>query len=300
MNILIVGLGSIAAKHIQAISNNEIEAKIMALRHSKDASVIPGVINIFSFNDLKDQVDFIIISNPTSEHYNTIQKCISLNCPLFIEKPLFSKPEDFETLNKLVNDKGIKTYVACVLRFHPVVKFLKNNLKNLGTVINEVNIYCGSYLPEWRPGVDYRTIYSAQKAMGGGVHLDLIHEIDYAIYLFGKPNRIKKTFRANSSLKIDAYDYANYCLIYDTFVINVVLNYYRIDPKREIEILFNDKTITGDLLKFRIQDNKGDIIFSSNLDIQQLYDEQIHYFCNNDFTMNNIEEAWEILKIIFE
>ena len=50
-------------------------------------------------------------------------------------------------------------------------------------------------------------ILQFKSKMGGGVHLDLIHEIDYLIYLFGIPKEIKKQYRKVSKLNIDSNDY---------------------------------------------------------------------------------------------
>mgnify|MGYP000441260447 FL=1 len=50
---------------------------------------------------------------------------------------------------------------------------LKNNLPGLRPYSGRV--ICSSYLPEWGPGVDYRTVYSAHKALGGGVTIDLTY-----------------------------------------------------------------------------------------------------------------------------
>ncbi len=298
MNVLIIGLGSIARKHIEALKNNYCDVRLYALRHNKNASPEEGITNIFSIGDVPGSIDIAIISNPTANHYQTIQDCLKLKCPLFIEKPLFSKSEDFNTLHKTIEEYQIKTYVACVLRFHPVIKYLKKLLREKASPINEVNIYCGSYLPDWRKGVDFRNSYSSRKELGGGVHLDLIHEIDYACYLFGKPQQVIKTTRSGSTLKINSCDYANFCLIYDSFAINIILNYYRVDPKREIEILFQDQTIKGDLLNSTITNNLGENLFSGSLEMQQLYDEQMNYFCTHDEPMNQIEEAWEVLKLV--
>ena len=56
--------------------------------------------------------------------------------------------------------------------------------------VYSARVLCSSYLPGWRPGVDYRTVYSAHKDMGGGVTIDLIHEWDYLVELFGKPEKM--------------------------------------------------------------------------------------------------------------
>ena len=57
-------------------------------------------------------------------------------------------------------------------------------------LVYSARVLCSSYLPGWRPGVDYRTVYSAHKDMGGGVTIDLIHEWDYLVELFGKPEKM--------------------------------------------------------------------------------------------------------------
>ena len=62
-------------------------------------------------------------------------------------------------------------------------------------------------MPHWRD-CDYRQNYSAKKNLGGGVLLDLSHEIDLAFYLFGK---LKLEFAQNfkiSELDIDSDDFA--------------------------------------------------------------------------------------------
>ncbi len=52
-----------------------------------------------------------------------------------------------------------------------------------------MSIECRSYLPDWRPGHKYRESYSA-RAAEGGVLRDLIHEIDYAGWLYGWPRKV--------------------------------------------------------------------------------------------------------------
>nr|WP_254596841.1 Gfo/Idh/MocA family oxidoreductase [Flavobacterium sp. 28A] len=169
--------------------------------------------------------------------------------------------------------------------------------------INEVNSYCGSFLPYWRPNVDFRKSYSANKVMGGGVHIDLIHEMDYLYWFFGMPEKVNATMSNKSSLNISAYDYANYTLEYPSFNVNLILNYYRVDAKRSLEILTSEGTIYVDLLKNKVLFNDK-VIFTSQKTVLDTYEDQLKYFMNtvlkNKKNVNSINEAFEILKLCLQ
>ena len=251
MNILVIGVGSIALKHITALRQHHPAASVKALRSSHHAPAYEGVENVYAWDEVMagTKPDFVIISNPTQLHEQSITQALSLNCPLFIEKPVLSDTQNADTLQQQITEKHIITYVACNLRFHPALQFIREYLGTNRREINEVNIYCGSYLPDWRPATDFRKVYSANKAMGGGAHLDLIHEIDYCNWIFGTPQQTLALKRNASSLDIDATDFAAYRLIYEKFTANITLNYYRRDSKREMEIVTAADTFRVDLLK---------------------------------------------------
>jgi predicted dehydrogenase len=255
---------------------------------------------LYEIETVHFQPDFVIISNPTHLHSKTIKEAVRFECPIFIEKPALHTLENSDELLKIILKKKIITYIACNLRFLSCLQFLKVQFENSISMINEANIYCGSFLPNWRPNSDYRKIYSSDKETGGGVHLDLIHELDYLFWLFGNPINAFALRRNVSTLNISAADYANYTLIYNNFVANVVLNYYRQDPKRTFEIVFNDKTWMVDLLKNSIFEDKK-IIFESESTIQDTYLEQMKYFIKciqeNKQPMNSLEESVNVLKI---
>ena len=301
MRVLIVGLGSIAVKHVAALKNINPNVKIYALRSSLEANKIKGIQNLFSFDELQRIViDFAIISNPTFAHKETIKALIPFHIPLFIEKPLFSKLNQGKLIQKITR-KEINTYVACNLRFLGSLQFVKKYIAH--KIINEVNIYCGSYLPDWRPQQNYKHCYSANKDLGGGVHIDLIHEVDYAYWLFGKPEKIRRTFSSESSLNINSYDYANYLLSFKGFHANIVLNYFRRDPKRTLEIVLEEETITVDLLKNKVYKNFN-VIFESKKKIIDTYRDQLEFFIDTILPkkeqFNSAEEAYEILKICLQ
>lgn len=302
MNILIIGLGSIAKKHIAALRSIDENLRLYAYRSSKSTNSIYGVMNLFSWDEVRENYyDFAIVSNSTAYHQSSIEKLLDLNIPLFIEKPLYHLLSIESTVKK-VSDSKIINYVACNLRFLDSLIFTKRYIENSNAKINEVNIYCGSYLPEWRKDNDYKKNYSAIPEMGGGVHIDLIHEVDYVYWFFGLPVKTSKVFSNKSNLNIEAYDYANYCLEYSHFCVSVILNYYRRDSKRTLEIVLEDETILVDLLKNEVKSNDK-IIYKSEQTIIDTYQSQMKYFIdsiNKTNTLNDVNDAFNVLKICLE
>lgn len=302
MRILIIGLGSIASKHISAIKRIDRYAEIYAYRNSTQSPSNPEVTDIFTLESLDIYFDFIIISNPTILHAKAINSALKFNCPLIIEKPVLGNLEEVALLQKKIDEKNVKTYVACNLRFHPLIIFLKEYLNKKVLVINEINVYCGSHLPKWRPGQEYKKSYSAQAMMGGGVHLDLIHELDYCIWLFGVPIETRVLKRNVSSLEINSIDSATYHFLYKNFTLNIQLNYFRIDTKRQIEILTDSDTLVGDLIANTFTSlTKNEILYDAEFNMSDTYYDQMKYFIKhkNDgmSLMNDFSEGVSTLKI---
>lgn len=302
MRVLIIGLGSIAHKHISALRQIEPNVILYALRSSKKSHQELGVKNIYSLDELGITPDFIIISNPSSSHFKSIKDCLKLQVPLFIEKPVISDLNNSEQLESDIINAGIITYVACNMRFHPAINYLKAKSDELIDQINEVSIYCGSYLPEWRPGTDFRSSYSVNSDMGGGVHLDLIHELDYITWIFGPPDIIFGSRRNVSSLGIEASDQAHYQLQYQRFSVYLTLNYFRRDVKREIELVLDDDTVQIDLIKSKIiKKCSNEILLDSYFEMTNTYKSQFEYFINcidNQVQpMNSFSEGLRTLKI---
>ncbi len=300
MNILIVGLGSIARKHIKSVNSLKINAKFYALRSKPNSLKENKVNNIYSLSELLIKPDFAIISNPTSYHEKTIMKLINLKVPLFIEKPVLNNYQNASKISSLIKKNQILTYVACNMRFHPSIIFLKSFIDNFKPIINEINVYSGSYLPSWRENKNFRNSYSSSIKMGGGVHLDLIHEIDYCRWIFGDPKEVNSIKRSVSSLKINSIDFAKYTLLYDKFSLNLSLNYYRKDSKREIELVANNDTIIIDLLNNKVLSKiNNKVLFEGKYSIQDTYNKQMKYFIskinNKEHPVNSFDEGVKTL-----
>lgn len=302
MIILIIGLGSIGKKHVDAIYALKLKVTIYALRSGSSMESYREVINISSVGKIQNKIDFIVVSNITRAHEATIRSVFELQCPIFIEKPVLSDLENASRISEKLKEKNILTYVACNLRFHSGLQFLKKYLDEKKPRINEVNIYCGSYLPDWRSGIDFRKSYSANFDQGGGVHLDLIHELDYCTWLFGFPEKATSIKRDVSSLSINAVDHAKFEFSYTNFITGINLNYYRRDAKRTLEVVTSEDSILLDLRSNIIQSLlTGHIIYNEPFEMKETYRKQMRYFMDvinsKKQTINDFDYAVKILQL---
>lgn len=227
MNVLIKGFGSIGKRHYNVLKELYPQANIDIIS-SQNLSY--AIRNFQEIEDL-NSYDYFVIATPTSEHYAELLFLDQnvKNKIIFVEKPLFSKKENFfETHSNQI-------YIGYVLRFHPLIQQAKKLFEQDHAYFVEVS--SESYLPDWRPNSDYRKIYSAQSKLGGGVLLDLSHEIDYLQWIFGDFEEIRGMNTKVSELEIDTDDLATFIITTSQkTIINLTLNYFSKIPKRVLTI----------------------------------------------------------------
>lgn len=305
----IVGLGSIGKRHLLNVVNFLDEEgssyTIDLVRSGKgkelDTEISMHVNRIYnSFDIVPDDYDILFVTNPTHLHFDTIKYFVSKTKHMFIEKPVFDRTDNLLELLQLNNESVY--YVACPLRYTEVIQYLKNQSK-LGNIYC-VRVICSSYLPEWRENHDYRNTYSAHKEQGGGVSIDLIHEWDYLMYLFGAPQQIYNIRGKFSNLEIDSDDLSIYLAKYSNMAVEVHLDYFGRKDIREIQIFTEEDTIIGDLIKSEIRYLKSGEVISFNQKRNEYQKKEIAHFFNivkgkaaND---NDIKTALRTLQIAKE
>lgn len=255
LKVCFVGIGSIAKRHIRNITDvcNEkgINLYIDAYRHYNASEALCGVDRVVvKREELNDSYDAIFITNPTDLHLKTLGDLHNKSNYFFIEKPLVSLGQ-IELAKHFTLRENAFYYVACPLRYSSVIQYIKNNIDK--NCIKSVRCISSSYLPDWRPEVDYRLSYSAHREMGGGVDIDLIHEWDYITYLFGWPEEILYILGKKSDLEIDSKDLAIYIADYSSLSVEIHLDYFGRYPIRKIELFTSDDTIVGDLIQNNIR-----------------------------------------------
>jgi predicted dehydrogenase len=282
--------------------------KIAALRSGKGETVHDDVIKLldFEFHSEQESLEFapevVIVCNHSAQHIETVQKYLGRAKYLFVEKPISHSLERREEIEEKVAEKGIITYVACPLRFHPVVRYLKEQKEGLGKLYYVI-AKCSSYLPEWQPGRDYRKSFRTRKEQGGGVALELAHEIDYVRWIFGD---IKSGFFYSGhvsdlatdcdDLTVGVFEFAEggVCEIHLDFVSRV--------SERSIKVSGENGHFEGDLLAGEVSFLKGSETQRSNFDFERndMYVNEMKYFFEsireNRQTFNDFGNAFETVK----
>src|SRR5262249_30026105 len=151
-------------------------------------------------------------------------------------------------LKSLVREKKLTSLVGCNMRFHPGPARVKQLLEEeaLGKILF-ARIHAGSYLPEWRPGSDYRSNYAAKAATGGGCLLDCIHEIDLARWYLGEVESVYCCAGHLSSLEMETEDVASLiCQHTNGAVSEIHLDYVQRTYERGCQIVGEQGSIFWD------------------------------------------------------
>lgn len=148
----------------------------------------------------------MIIATDTRRHVADALEALERGASVLVEKPLAVDAGAARAL-LAVADAHARVFVGCVLRFQRALRAFTAWLPEIGAV-HAVRIECQTHLPDWRPGRDHRAGYSA-RADEGGVLRDLIHEIDYATWIFGTPTRVRGQLSTTGRLGIQAEEGAD-------------------------------------------------------------------------------------------
>lgn len=239
MRAVVLGYGSIGERHARVLSDIGCSVAVVSKR---DVDV---PVRYKSVEEAVEQFrpEYIVIASSTTDHEADLRRvrATGYSAPILVEKPLFARHCD---MPDIATDN---VFVVYNLRFHPVMQRLREALQ--GERIVSFHTYVGQYLPSWRPGRDYRVVYSAHTEQGGGVLRDLSHELDYVQWLCGRWQRLTAAGGHLSSLEITSDDV--YSLLVATErapVATIQVNYLDRISQRTIVVNTDAHTIKADLI----------------------------------------------------
>jgi predicted dehydrogenase len=315
MRVLVAGLGSIGRRHIRVLRDIDSSIEIAVWRHQSaqeglgDLSSIVSKVFFTEEAALAWEPQAVFITNPSSRHLSTALPFLQKGTPLFIEKPLASSLEELRDFQNVFDQHPVPLLVGYNLRFYEPLRVLRSALTagRIGRPLN-LQAHVGQYLPDWRPAQDYRKGVTARKDLGGGVLLELSHEIDYARWLMGEITAVSGMSGRLGDLEVDVEDSADILLKFKSGAIgHIHMDMIDRAKTRWCRILGTEGTLTWDLLThevclFTSKDSLWEPLYAKAPDPDESYrDEQKHFFrCvrGEDVPLVSLADGARVLEIV--
>lgn len=179
--IVLMGLGSIGSKHVDTLLS-------MGYHHivAVDPRPMPHEERIPVLSHLEDlgawKPTHAVICSPPDLHYPQARYFLQAGIPTFIEKPMTVRAYEAIFLNEVAKNAGTYIGVGYMERAHPHVQEARR-----WAIVHYP--YRAEFFCYWR---------STTKTYELDVMRESSHAIDTALYLFGKPDEVKR-FKSNTS-----------------------------------------------------------------------------------------------------
>ena len=287
MRVLVVGYGSIGARHARLLAG--LDHDTACLTRNQDC---PFPV----FASAREAVtgfapEAAVIATATAEHQRSLADLAQAGFlgRVLVEKPLFH-------CSGLTPPPGPgPVFVGYNLRFHPLVARLAELLA--GRRIVSIQAYVGQHLSTWRPGRDFRQCYSAHRDQGGGVLRDLSHELDLVQLLAGPWARVAAVLGTFGDLGIESEDTA--CLLLETArcpAATIQLNYLDPGARRELLVLAQGLSLKADFVAGTLETPEGVERFAAERDTTYLA--QARAFAGDCAGLCTLGEAEQTLALI--
>ena len=189
MRIAVIGAGSIGRRHFDNLVSLGIDAVQVPHRSYRP--------------DVLDDCDAAVIATATDVRTGPIADAADRDLPMYIEKPLAFRAADLAEIERLTAKVADRTMLGLMMRYHPAFRALAD--MDMSTAVR-FSLDIGHDVTQWRQNWKFSESYAA-KADGGGVLLDLCHEIDMASVLF--PDLMLKSVTSVGHPNYDGVDFSS-------------------------------------------------------------------------------------------
>jgi len=287
---LLVGYGSIGQRHLRNLRSLTGECSITVWRHARsmaaDECLSGANAVVYSESDaVETHPDIAIIASPAPMHLHAALGLARAGVHLLIEKPLSNSLTDIKQLIEVVRQRGLVVMMGYNLRFYEPLRQARALLREgcIGQVLS-FRVEVGHYLPEWRTG-DYRQSVTARSELGGGVVLELSHELEYVEWLLGPVKSVWACMAKLSALEINVEDTAEIMLECENGVLGSIhLDMIQSPKVRRCHVVGSDGVLDLDLITHHLRcfsRKRGcwsEISGPQPLDLNETYLSELKYF----------------------
>jgi predicted dehydrogenase len=309
--IAIIGLGSIGRRHLRLILDMRPDIEIIVVRSGhgnacEEENMALKIVHSIG-EAIKCGIQVAIVSSPATLHVSQSLELAKNFIHILIEKPISNTSYHLTELQETINKNNITATVGYVLRYDPgAIKFKDWMTSRMTGEILHARIECGSYLPDWRPDQDYRNTVSALADLGGGVLLELSHELDYLHWFFEKPIDVQSKIRNSGTLDINVEDQIDLFMTSEHgYPIVVQVDFNRRHTKRKCTVITTEGELIWDAVQKSVtwktvNDKKYSYIYNNERD--DIYRTQLKVFIdcveNNTDPIVSVKDGINVVKLI--
>ncbi|MBN2381419.1 Gfo/Idh/MocA family oxidoreductase [bacterium] len=306
-SLAVLGSGSIGTRHLDVAQSMGIPCLAIPIRTQRATELAHAGYNTArSLAEARDAgADAVIIATDTARHVDDVLQALNLGFHVLCEKPLAISPAPINELIKSATLNKCCLKVAYCLRFDQGLQRFRALLPAIGD-IHAVHCECRSFLPDWRPGRDYKESYSAQPEQGG-ILLDMSHELDYLLWLFGPISSVWGQTGNTGRLNIASEEWAQAIIQCDQGpIVSLGLDYLTRPNTRIIRAYGNNGTLFYDFLQRQLthfSPESGSHSYTIESPLYDVYREQILEFrriCSGQepTVLANADDSQAVLNII--
>ena len=252
--ILFVGLGGAGQRHLRIFKQLlGPQTQFTAFRSTRTtpllsanftvnrSSTIEDHYDLTVFDSLSSAIDdgpdLVVISTPSSLHYDAARMAADKGIGVFIEKPFSHNLNGFDEFATSIISKGLPFFISYQRRFHELIQHAQQAL-NSGTIGKPFNAVfnVASYVPDWHRYEDFRNLYACRRDLGGGVLLTEIHELDLCVWFFGLPQSVNCIGGNFSPYNLDVEDTVQIQLKYPGLSVSVNMCFMQKHGRRDFQI----------------------------------------------------------------
>lgn len=312
---LVAGYGSIGKRHLGNLRQMFPQADIAVLRSGvagSDSVVPPGADRVFyDFEAVRAFApQAAIVATPATYHVELTRRLLALGCHVLLEKPIAAASEAVPEMLAEARRSGRVLMVGYNLVFTPAMAAFRDAVRS-GMAGRPLCIRAevGQYLPDWRPGSDYRRGASARRDLGGGVLLELSHELHYLEWIFGRVDWVQATVQRSGTLELEVEDLALLNLGFaEGAVASVQLDFLQRTYSRFCKVVGSAGTLLWDaaqqsVLFFPPNEKQGREVFrEASADRNGAYLRELEHFFNcvrnGTRPMVDADDGWAVLRVI--
>jgi predicted dehydrogenase len=170
MRVLVIGSGSIGRRHHDNLQALGASSRLVSWREAGLGGALAAMTD----------AEAVVVATATDIRLPVIEAAAARGLPVYVEKPLAFRPAEVEAIAEVAAPVAARSMLGYMLRYHPAVRALA--AADLSDVF-QFALTIGHDVTQWRQNWRFSESYAARGA-GGGVLLDLCHELDLAACLF--------------------------------------------------------------------------------------------------------------------